>query len=415
MTMKIRLLFILIVFFYTITARTQNTDTAIAGIRADSLILVDGDEETIIAEATENYTYYPIDSNSRGELLYIGYANVYANSLTDALYIYDGDSQLITENFISLCPPYFEDDEHIIYLSSESISERETENGQPILNLPIIRYNVFTEDTESVNTMEYDNYGGGGGGSNYIMDSIVWSENLTLGISLAPQVFAVQDNYILTGQIRCHRGLQVIENDIITVLADRGVVTFSPDYTRVAVMEQDDTDVFIRVYQPDSTSRLSINITDFARFPEFRTIHWADNGMIYFSATTEKPMSYDLEDERLIDFLDGHRGTAWDQSRDSWIYQVNPDSGQINEFHFASNTWAIMRIDSDGNIIYWSEIPDGTTVINAVLSGEIDTSYSGDIADDYLMPDVYRMSLAGGEPELITENLQRFITVSPSQ
>lgn len=185
------------------------------------------------------------------------------------------------------------------------------------------------------------------------------------------------------------------------------VVTLSPDNSHVFSITTEGFDitnittglVTIRVLSD------SINSTAGA--------YWAEDGFIYVNTLTQQTPTYTLSEDEINSLHDQLGSWDWDYSNQAHIYRLDSQTGEVTLIHEVDNIWAITRLNSLDGYLYWAELPDGTEVINDFRAGVFSTDYDRyTLIDNYLLPHIYRMPLAGRAVELVAEDLQRFIPIS---
>jgi hypothetical protein len=130
--------------------------------------------------------------------------------------------------------------------------------------------------------------------------------------------------------------------------------------------------------------------------------------MIYLATRTDMPPSYPpLTATEAATF-----GQHWDRSIHAEILMLDPATNAQTLIYQADNVWAITRLTTLDGDLYWAQVPDGTSVIDALRNGSLNADYTfDDLFTTYLLPDIYRMPLSDGEAELVAENIQRFIPI----
>ena len=387
----------------------QDDVPAIIGVR-DNQVVVVNDSETIIFDSAVE-TVYLLDANSQGDVLFMDVRRTVIYE--GALYLYDGaESRIITEDFIGNCPAYFTGDGHVVYVGNEYL-ERDDDMKAIV---PVIQHNYLTGESEQIATLEVPTIGGGGGGSGYLMDHIYVAEYFSNGWGATSNLLQVNEPSVLAGHGLCGSGIRQWNGETDFAVSTADHVALSRDASRIVTVDysfESDTNSVqvIDIATGDSTP---IDLTDYPA--TVSSVHLAANGMIYLAGyrLIEPALSLsDLQDNTMAS-LEEYGWYQWDTTHHVFIYQIDPESGEISLFYEAFNEWVIARLSDAHGYLYWSQIPDGTPVFDAIDAGEIDSSYSGDMVQDYLLPDVYRQSLTDGEAELVAENLQRFIPVPTS-
>ncbi|MEM9950480.1 MAG: hypothetical protein AAF846_02675 [Chloroflexota bacterium] len=409
---------ILMLLSFTLS-QAQEASTAVVGVRDNDLILVNGDEEIVIAEARDNYWYYPLDANDNGDLLYMARSLQFPD-LPDELYVYDGESRLITSDFIGDCPPNFIDNEHITYVSSEVLEEITTRRGvRDYIDfvMPIVSYNWRDDEIIQLETVEIPDIN-----LRWTIDPYDFFGFVVAQEQSIARIFSANTERMVIGNGPCWNSngndLNIIDDNLIGI-PDRLInptVTFSSDLTQAVVMHEKGLgNNLLSIYDLESGDSFINEVEDNIEegYRQFYGLHWGQNDLIYFSSSRMVDSFEQVSNDAMYTIFSSFRQYHRIPFAESSIFQYEPETDTLSLWHFAPNTFGIRRIEVQGNHIYWSETPD---VMSAILSAE-NSGFDESLSDDeiiqlYLLPDVYRMSLEGGEPELVAENLQRFITIS---
>lgn len=375
------------IFQTQFTMAQSESTVGVVGVRGDSLIMGTADGETVI-DQNSAVAYFPLGSNSRGDVLYM-YATNNGPFPPGSLYIFDGNqSNLITSDFILDYPPYFSNDNHVVYVSTIGGDMILDDDGTPLYApVPVYELNLMNNELEQISEARRYAGGGGGGGTSFASDMVFIENVYSSGFSPLPNFYDA-DVYDLEIESR-------------TTIVDTSL-----DGDQVLLYSNSHLGQFVGIF--DLLTGETLQILDHA----YASIHWAEDGFIYYSITDDLAPSYRLlsedEQDELADYLDSR--WDWSYSHQAQIYRVNPETGTSTLYYRADNVWQISRITSLNGYLYWDEIPDGTPVIEAFRNGAFDNTYNGDdVFNDYLLPDVYRMPLEGGDAELLAENIARFV------
>lgn len=196
---------------------------------------------------------------------------------------------------------------------------------------------------------------------------------------------------------------QTGENQMLSEDFARG--SLSPDGTQMAGVQIDYT-------QP--TPQTTLTIVDFtdgevrpletAAMPD--QVHWAADGSIYYSTRTETAGNYDVDPAQLQGFrMSPDEIPSYEVS----IYRLNIQSGAEEPVYNTSGAWAVGRMRSTTNALYFSLVPDASAWLALITSEAFDAS-----ADTYaqearaVQPDLYRLPFIEGTPALVREDVQQF-------
>ncbi len=369
------------------TAAQSESTVGVVGVRGDSLIMVTADGETVIDQNSANF-YFPLGSNSRGDVLYM-YATNNNPFPPGSLYIVDGNQPiLITSDFILDYVPYFSDDDHVVYVSNIGDDWVLNDDGLPLYApVPAYQLNLVNNEIEQIGEARKYAGGGGGGGTSVASDMVYIDNVYSSGFSPFPNFYDAEVYDIAIGD-------------------SARIVDTSPDHNQVLLVSNSHLGQFVGTF--DLLTGETLQILDHA----YASIHWAEDGFIYYSTTEDLAPAYPLLSEDEQAELGDYLGIAWDWSlsHQAQIYRIDPATGTSTLIYQADNVWEISRLNSLNGYLYWDEIPDGTPVIEAFRNGAFDNTYNGDdVFNDYLLPDVYRMPFDGGDAELLAENLARFV------
>lgn len=397
--MKIRLLIILVIFCAVAlmtgvqpqfsAAQSEEAMAKIVGVRGDSLVLIEGDIETLI-EQSEN-AIYPLQANSRGDVIYMYWTeDTVVSTEGQRLLMHDGqESRLITETFWIHARPYFSDDDHVVYVSNVPIETLTDEGGMPYSVTPVLRLDLATDETEEIDTFDI-RPGGGGGGSSYAMDHVLAAEVFSSGFSQIPNFYDVELYSITLNNFAAGR-----------------IVAVAPDRSQVVTYAQNNEgfNLSVRDVASDTTTPL------YSSEQRFMSSYWGEDGFLYVASSSQMAPSYPLltddEKDALRDSFE--IGWNWNLSQQAQLQRIDPDSGEAMIIYLADNVWAFTRITTLDGYLYWSQIPDGTEFVEAFRNGDFEGEFSTQLIPDQVLPDVYRMPLEGGDVELIAEGVQRFI------
>src|SRR5690606_22262714 len=146
---------------------------------------------------------------------------------------------------------------------------------------------------------------------------------------------------VISGLGTCGVGLQIHQEEIMYTFFH---MALSTDQSQIAIITSEDDGPVLQIITLSTGEQVaSIDLTGYTN--SHHPLHWAEDGMIYFSSTATVPAPYELSSTQ-ADELSTMVYGRWDTSHDVQIYQVNPASGVINEFYYATNQWAISRIQS---------------------------------------------------------------------
>lgn len=374
------------------TAQSDESPVKFVGVRGDSLILIDGNTETLI-EQSEN-PIYPLQTNSRGDVLYMMYwvagAAVF-NTDNQRLMLYDGQaSHLISDAFWTQRRPYFADDDHVIFVSNVVSEPIVGENGDSYWVASIMNYDLNTDTAEEIDT--FDLYmRGGGGGPIIAMDEVRLAEVFSSMFSYIPDIYNVELNDLIDSSFE----------------AFGRPVAVSPDHSQL-VFYTETIDGFTLTLMDVATETATPLLTS---DQSFMSSYWGDDGFLYVASSSQMDPSYPLltDDEKAALREAFQISWNWDQSQHAQLQRVDPESGEGTILHSADHVWAFTRITTLDGYLYWSQIPDGTEFIEMFRNGEFDGGYYTNRVPDQVLPDVYRMPLDGGNIELVAEQLQRFM------
>jgi hypothetical protein len=177
------LILLVLLFFVIPTSAQSDASVTIIGVRGDQLLMLADSSETLIDQS--EYTIFPLQANSRGDVLYM---NIEYSNEVHQLFVFDGfQSRLVTEEFSYQIPPYFFDDDHVIYVSNVTGDLVTNSSGESYFPADILNVDLTTDSAEKFGT--YREYGGGGGGSSYAMDFVFFDETFSRGFGMVPAFF----------------------------------------------------------------------------------------------------------------------------------------------------------------------------------------------------------------------------------
>ena len=280
----------------------------IVGVRGDSLVLIEGDIETLI-EQSEN-AIYPLQANSRGDVIYMYWTeDTVVSTEGQRLLMHDGqESRLITETFWIHARPYFSDDDHVVYVSNVPIETLTDEGGMPYSVAPVLRLDLATDETEEIDTFDI-RPGGGGGGSSYAMDHVLAAEVFSSGFSQIPNFYDVELYSITLNNFAAGR-----------------IVAVAPDRSQVVTYAQNNEgfNLSVRDVASDTTTPL------YSSEQRFTSIHWGEGGYVYVGSSAPSTPSFTALTQDEIVELGNSPGFGWDwnASRQAQIQRIDPASGE---------------------------------------------------------------------------------------
>ena len=388
-----------LLLFVTLSANftfAQATAPALAGVRDDRLLIAQGNGAQIL-QVDLKWRDGPLMAQPGGEgLLYV------MRDEAEHLMYWDGLQHIeLTTNFVADCSPTFTPDGQAVYYLQQDpivgIIEATPSNREQhwVVRQPL-QANAILEQVELV---ELNISGGGGDGPPYPMEDIFWSEQGGFGI---PPVFEVTSyGVIYRASVGCFSGLRLTHDGVTTDLPGNKLAV-SPDGTQAAIVDGRNDQFLIVDLQTMQQRTIAVN-GDLSS-PYFQ-VHWAD--AIYYTVIESTETDYGLSPGQREAFAELSYALL-DLTHDSQVYRLDPQTGQQALIYSAPKTWAISRMQSTDQYLYFSQIPDAQPIVDAFLAGEI-------VAGDYGMltalvtPAVYRMPLGGGPVELVQRDLEQFV------
>lgn len=209
-----------------------------------------------------------------------------------------------------------------------------------------------------------------------------------------------------------------------------GINTLNPTTNQTFIVDEnlarltllpDDSAVYgVRV--PDDfsapTSLVRVDLTDGALIPlgsgtNPDQIAVGGSGMVYFSTRDWLPEPVPLTAEQQNAMIERIGMPSLSQFTLE-VYRFDPRTSQ-DTLLFSDTAWGIGRMAEVNEWLYFTVIPSGINWLDTLVAGTIEFSDVSALDDELatIQPDLYRVSINGGEVELVQANIA-FMTLHPT-
>lgn len=132
-------------------------------------------------------------------------------------------------------------------------------------------------------------------------------------------------------------------------------------------------------------------------------VAWAGDGSLFYSTRIQREEPLSLGEDAPLGY--GTPIPAFDVT----VNRLNRISGEETQV-FSGQAWGVGRFASTAFDLYFSVIPSGREWLEALASSELAPGRAGDFLASwpYLAPNLYRVSLSGGEAEPVASQVSQF-------
>lgn len=316
----------------------------------------------------------------------------------------DGEVEMIIGDTGDLPAAFSTDGQQVIYIQPVSWEELSEEMAQgPDYPVTVVTQSLHADAEPQV--LGEIMYGTGcGGGSIFPMDGVYSEEAGFFGNNV---IFTNTDFGIVYSLNCAGLGLGLFDTTSgeSTVLdSDIARASISPDGIRIGgvLLDQMTMEAAHRLAIIDiATGELTALDTQFR--PD--QVVWGSDDVLYYS-TRDRDGSLDLTETQSAVFAEWLNDPEFDVPNFAYsIRRFDLNTGSDEATGVEGSGWAVGRMFAVGEHLYFSIVPGGEAWVEALESDDMtsDTLYDPRVIRTAL----YRIPLAGGEPELIGEDISR--------
>jgi len=314
-----------------------------------------------------------------------------------------GEPITLAENAF-ITPPSFDGNRVIYGLAPPADAQPEQVGGFPTYTVTLYAQEPRADaPREEIGNIRFGL--GCGGGSPFPMDAVY---NIETGFGGSDLVFAVTPLGIVHSTNCAGRGLALLNpdnGDITDLGGDLSRAAVSPDGRRVVAIASGS----VVIVNLETGGRQTIST---AQPPD--QVAWDGNNAIFYSARLlqDGPLPLSEEEQRIF----GERMGMADVSIPQYsvhVGRVSLSGGETDLYNGPG--WAVGRMFASGGNLYFSVIPNGEGWVEAVTTGEIDTTTQAGLRGERATVPVtlLRVSINGGEASEIATGIAQ-ATLHPS-
>lgn len=310
----------------------------------------------------------------------------------------------IADNLMYM-PVAFLPDGRVVYATPGEIGPAQGENQLPQMSISLYAQTLDPAATpEKIADVPFGT--GCGGGSPFPMDGIYSMDAGFMGNELTLQM----TEHGLLHSVSCSgAGLAVLDlqsGETMGVGEGLARVALSPDGTRFAAVNFLEFPAQLELVTVDLAT-LSVTPVATGHTPD--QVTWGADGALYYSVREQLPEPVAVAPEQMQAMVDAGR-LGPDSKIPRYrvaIYRLDPVSGAETLLFEADSAWAVGRLFTVENALYFSLIPGAQAWIDGLLTTPVDMeSRAGFLQEQSMVaPALYRLPLSGDTPEPVFENI----------
>jgi hypothetical protein len=315
-----------------------------------------------------------------------------------------GQAQPIADNLLYM-PVGFLPDGRVVYLTPGEIGPAQDESMLPQMSVSVYAQPLQAGvEPELIADIPFGT--GCGGGSPFPMDAIYSMDAGFMGNELILQMTAQG----LLHSVSCQgAGLALLDletGETTGLGAGLARVAMAPDGMRFAALNYLQFPVQAELVTVDLAT---LEVTPIATSQTPDQLAWGADGAIYYSVREQLPEPLAVDPVQMQAMVDaGRLGPDSQVPRYRVaLYRLDPSSGQETLLYETDTAWAIGRIFTTADSVYFSLIPGAQVWIEGLLTNPVDMqTREGFMAEQSMVaPTLHRIPLTGSPAEPVVENI----------
>ncbi len=310
----------------------------------------------------------------------------------------------IADNLMYM-PVAFLPDGRVVYATPGEIGPAQGENQLPQMSISL--YAQALDPAVAPEKIADVPFGTGcGGGSPFPMDGIYSMDAGFMGNELTLQM---TERGLLHSVSCSGAGLALLDlqsGDTAGVGEGLARVAISPDGTRFAAVNFLQFPAQLELVTVDLAT---LTVTPVATSHTPDQVTWGADGALYYSVREQLPEPVTVAPEQMQAMVEaGRLGPDSQVPRYRVaIYRIDPAGGAETLLFETDSAWAVGRLFTVGDMLYFSLIPGAQAWIDGLLANPVDMeSRAGFLQEQSMVaPVLYRLPLTGGTPEPVFENI----------